>query len=72
MATDAQRRAIAKYDKQNTVTYGMKMNKKTDADIIARFTEVGNVQGYVKRLVREDISADKMRTSLFCGQVADM
>ena len=53
--SEAQRRATAKYNKQNTITYGMKMNKKTDADIIKKFEEVGNVQGYLKKLVREDI-----------------
>lgn len=55
MATEAQRKATAKYDKKNTVNRMLKLNKTTDIDILQRFEEVGNVQGYIKRLIREDI-----------------
>lgn len=55
MATEAQRKATAKYDKKNTVNKMLKLNKTTDVDILKRFEEVGNVQGYIKRLIREDI-----------------
>ena len=53
--TDAQRKALAEYDANNTVQVKMKLNKKHDADIIERLNQSGNKQGYIKRLVREDI-----------------
>ena len=56
MATSkAQLRAQAKYDKDNTVQIKIKLNKKTDSDIIARLSEVKNKQGYIKELIRIDI-----------------
>lgn len=46
--------AQERYDKENTVRVRLKLNKKTDADIIRRLEEVGNKQGYIKQLIRED------------------
>ena len=54
MATEAQRRAVAKYDAKNTKTYAIKLNRKTDADLIAKLESVGSVQGYLKELIRKD------------------
>lgn len=56
MATEAERRAIARYDAKATTQIKMKLNLKTDADIIKRLDEVGNKQGYIKQLIREDMS----------------
>ena len=59
MATSkAQLRAQAKYDKDNTVQVKLKLNKKTDDDIIKRLSEADNVQGYIKELIRIDILRD--------------
>lgn len=55
MVTDAQKRAAAKYDKSHTKGVYIKLNKTTDADILKRLQEVGNVQGYIKKLIRKDI-----------------
>ena len=55
--TDAKRRAIAKYDAQNTRQIHLKLNVNTDNDILARFEETENVQGYIKALIRKDIAA---------------
>ena len=41
--------------KANTTKVSMKLNNKTDADILAKLGEVESKQGYVKRLIREDI-----------------
>lgn len=43
-----------KYDKANTVQVRLKLNIKTDADIIKKLAEVGNKQGYIKALIRAD------------------
>lgn len=55
MASEALKRAIAKYDAANTVQVKLKLNRVTDADILERLEEVGNRQGYIKRLIREDL-----------------
>ena len=52
MTTDAQKQAIAKYDKENTVVYAIKLNRRTDADIIERLEAVGNRQGFIKDCIR--------------------
>ena len=41
------------YDKANTKGLYIKLNKKTDADIIDFLETVGNKQGLVKSLIRE-------------------
>ena len=57
MAKVSQKRLdeIAKYDAENTVQIKLKLNKKTDSDIINKLDSVPNKQGYIKGLVREDI-----------------
>lgn len=55
-ATEAQKRATARYDAANTRRLSLKINKNTDEDIIARLEAVDNVQGYIKRLIRADIA----------------
>lgn len=47
--------AQSRYDASNTVQIKMKLNRKTDADILARLDAVGNKQGYIKRLIRADM-----------------
>lgn len=51
----SQIKASAKYDKANTKSFHLKLNKKTDKDIIDRLDSVDNKQGYVKGLIRKDI-----------------
>ena len=55
MASDAQKRASAKYDSKNTKQIRLKLNLRSDHDILERLEEVGNVQGYIKQLIRNDI-----------------
>ena len=55
----AQARASAKYDAKNCKGIYLKLNVKTDADIIARLEGVENRQGYIKELIREDIESRK-------------
>ncbi len=56
MATEAQRRANAKYDAKNTKQFHLKLNLQTDADILKKFSEVESVQGYIKQLIRDDLA----------------
>ena len=53
MITDAQKRASIKYDNENTVQVKLKLNKKTDADILAILAAQENVQGFIKKLIRD-------------------
>lgn len=55
MATKAQIAAVRRYDEKNTTMFAIKLNKKTDADILNKLDSVPNKQGYIKGLIREDI-----------------
>lgn len=48
------------YEKNNTVGVYLKLNKKTDADIIKLLTDIKNKQGYIKALIRDDIARSKV------------
>ena len=54
--SDAQLQAIAKYDAANTKQIMLKLNRKTDADILGALEACGNVQGYIKNLIRADLA----------------
>ena len=51
-------KARARYDAANTRHIKLKLNLKTDADILAKLQAEPNTQGYVKRLIREDIARE--------------
>lgn len=55
MTTEAQKKAIAKYDQANTKQIKLKLNLKTDEDILSKLESVDNIQGYIKDLIRADI-----------------
>jgi rubrerythrin len=46
--------ATAQYDKENTRRINLKLNNKTDAEIIKILEEQDNIQGYIKRLIKLD------------------
>ncbi len=48
-----------KYDKENTKSVLLKLNKKTDADIIEMLDAVPSKMGYIKDLIRQDIEVQK-------------
>lgn len=56
MATEAQIKAQAKYDKENTRQVHLKLNIRTDADVIKALDNAESKQGYIKGLIRADIS----------------
>ena len=56
MATEAQKKAKAKYDQANTKQIMLKLNLKTDADILDQLDSVENKQGYIKDLIRKDLN----------------
>lgn len=52
---EARNRAQAKYDKEHTKGVYMKLNLRTDMDIIRWMWAQDSVQGSIKTLIREDI-----------------
>lgn len=44
-----------KYDLENTRQFHLKLNRKTDADVIEKLEDQPSMQAYIKRLIREDI-----------------
>lgn len=55
--TPAKRKANAKYDKNNTKVISLKLNKNTDQDILDLLDSVDNTQGFIKQLIRKEISS---------------
>lgn len=54
--TEAQARATAKYQKNNTRMFTIRLNLNTDTDIIEKLEQVESKQGYIKQLIRADIA----------------
>lgn len=54
MITEAQKRATIKYEKENIKRFVLKLNIKTDNDIIQYLNTKDNINGYLKELVRKD------------------
>lgn len=54
--SEAHNRAVKKYDEANTKQIKLKLNKRTDADILEALESVPNKQGYIKSLIRQDIA----------------
>lgn len=48
--------AQERYDKKATKQIKLKLNIKTDADILEKLRSVDNMQGYIKSLIRADIN----------------
>lgn len=53
--SDKKKASQAKWDAVNTRQIRLKLNRRTDADILAKLDSTGNTQGYIKGLIREDI-----------------
>ena len=51
------------YDKNNTIGVYLKLNKKTDEDIITALEDC-NKQGYIKALIRRDLKEAALGSEL--------
>lgn len=54
-AIEAHTRSQAKYDREHTKGIYMKLNLRTDSDIIQWTWHQASVQGAIKKLIRDDI-----------------
>ena len=52
-----------RWKEQNTLSFGVRLNRKTDADIIAKLDGAASRQGELKRLVRLGIKSEEVRPS---------
>ena len=51
--------ATQEYDKNNTTRINLKLNNKTDADLIEKLESVKNVQGYIKAIIRNEMEGER-------------
>lgn len=62
MQSEAAKRASIKYDKANTRQIILKLNKRTDADLLEWLDEIqrtgGSKQGMIKKALRRAMSGD--------------
>lgn len=52
---EAQHKAVRKYQAENTKLLQIRLNFRTDQDILAKLSAEESMSGYVKKLIREDI-----------------
>ena len=55
MTTEAQKKAVKRYDDINTKRMTFKFNLKTDQDILKKLYSVDNRLRYIKELIRKDL-----------------
>lgn len=55
MATEAQKKARDKYNKENYKVVNFKLHKTNDKDIMEHLEAQPNKQGYIKDLIRKDM-----------------
>lgn len=55
MTTEAQKRAIDKYQKANIKRYVLKVNKNTEQDIIEFLDGLKSFNGEIKRMIKEEM-----------------
>lgn len=53
----------ARYNAKSSKHYGIKLNVKTDAELIERLDSTDNINGYLRRLIREDIERNPKPTT---------
>lgn len=56
---DARRRAVRKYQAANTKLLQIRLNFRTDQDILDKLSAEESLNGYVKKLIRDDINRSK-------------
>lgn len=56
VATEAQIKAQKKYDAANTKQLHLKLNRRTDWDVLEKLDSVPSKQGYIKELIRADLN----------------
>ena len=55
MVSEAKKAAKARYDAKTAKYISLKLNVNTDADLIELLQRQGNVQGFIKDLIRKEL-----------------
>ena len=55
-------KAAAAWDKANTKQIVMKLQRRTDHDILELLGSLDNKQGYIKQLIRDDMTGARVYT----------
>ena len=58
----SEKKQVTKYDRYNAKAsryFSLKFNRSTDAELIEKLEQVGSINGYIRRLIREDIERSK-------------
>ena len=50
---------MANYEKENLRQIRLKINRKTEPDLIEWIEKQENIQGYIKRLIMDDMEKEK-------------
>ena len=50
---------LAKYEKENLRQIRLKINRKTELELLEWIEKQDNIQGYIKRLILEDMERKK-------------
>ena len=60
MGSEAKARANARYNAANTRQVALRLNTRTDADVLERLDSLKgeSKMGYIKRLIREDMERE--------------
>lgn len=51
-------KTVNRYNKRNTKVVPIRLNYKSDVDILDKLSSVDSMAGYIKKLIREDIAKD--------------
>lgn len=57
--TEAQKEASRRYDKKNCRVFTLKLNYKTDAELIKLLESRPNIQGYLKNILTKATKEEK-------------
>jgi len=58
---DSRTKANLKYQKKNIKQMKLDLNRNTDSDIISFLEKCENKQGYIKKLIREDMKKSRAK-----------
>lgn len=59
MRSEARKKSQARFDALNTRHFGLKLNKRTDGDIINFLESSGNIMGTIRKAMRMYIENEK-------------
>lgn len=59
MTSEAKKKSKARFDSQNTLHFGIKLNKRTDKEIIELLQSVESKQGLIRDALRREVERRK-------------